>query len=682
MERNIAKIPGVEKAELNFGASRLVVEGIADAERIAAEARKDGVAATVEGDTPVQKISLLEKHRRVLITAVSAAFLLAGWLAGLAQGRGGLSLALYLLAAIAGAYSNAAKAVRSMARLEFNMNVLMTVAVTGAFLIGQWSEGAVVAFLFSASEALESYSIERARRSVCALMEVAPKMATVRQAGGEFEIPVDQVRVGDLLIVRPGEKIPLDGRVAGGGSAVDQSAVTGESVPVDKTEGDGVFAGTINQHGFLEVEVTRQSNDTTIARVIRLVEEAQAKKAPVQAFVDRFARYYTPAVIALAAGITIVPPLYGGYPWGPWIYRGLTLLVVACPCALVVSTPVAMVTAIGNAARNGLLIKGGIYLEQAARLSVVAFDKTGTLTRGVPSVTDMAPAGGVAPRELLRLAAGVEKLSAHPLAKALVKKAEEEGLVPDGRVEDFKSLTGRGVIGKLEGKEILVGAPGLFEEHGFDLANWVEQVSALAGQGKTVTLVGVEKEIAGLIALADTPRPGSGDILRRLRESGVKRIVMLTGDNRQTAGAIAGAVGADAYLAGLMPEDKVEAVREIQEQYGTVAMVGDGVNDAPALAAASLGIAMGGAGSDAALETADIVLMGDDLGRLPFAVLLSRAASRVIKQNIGFALAIKLAAVLLVFPGWLTLWLAIAADMGASLLVTLNGLRLLAVRPE
>lgn len=658
------------------------MQGNADAGKIAAEARREGVTATVEGEAPPQGEAFLDRNSQVLIAALSAAFLLAGWLIGAARGGEWLSFTLYLLAAVTGAHSNALKAIRSVARLEFNMNVLMTVAVAGAFLIGQWSEGAVVAFLFSISEALESYSFEKTRRSVRSLMELAPKKAIVRRAGGEMEIPVEQVRVGDLLVVRPGEKVPLDGRVAGGSSAVDQSAVTGESVPVDKAEGDGVFAGTINQHGFLEVVVTKPAADTTIARVIRLVEEAQAKKAPAQAFIDRFARYYTPAVIALAAGITVLPPLFGGYPWVPWIYRGLTLLVVACPCALVVSTPVAIVTAIGSAAGNGLLIKGGICLERAARLSVVAFDKTGTLTGGSPSVTDIVPARGVDPGELLRLAAGLEKFSAHPLAKALVGRALEEGLTLDGRVEDFTSLTGLGVAGKLAGKEVLAGAPVLFEGRGFDLSRWTEQIAALAGLGKTVTLVGVEKEIAGLIALADTPRKKSADAVRRLREAGVKRIVMLTGDNRETAGAIAGAVGITDYYAGLMPEDKVEVVREMQVKYGTVAMVGDGVNDAPALAAASLGIAMGGAGSDAALETADIVLMGDDLGRLPFALRLSRAALKVIKQNTFFALAVKLAAVLLVFPGWLTLWLAIAADMGATLLVTMNGLRLLALRPD
>lgn len=681
LERNIASLPGVKSARLNFAAAKLTVEGDAPVHLVAEEARREGVSAAIEGSPPQAEIPFF-KRSRILVSGISGLLLAAGWAAETFWQMEGVSIGLYLAAMLAGGSATARKALYSLVRLDFNMNVLMTVAVTGAVLIGEWNEGAVVAFLFSVSEALESYTIDKARQSIRSLMEIAPRVATVRRDGREIDLPVEEVLLGDVLLVRPGEKIAMDGKVVAGNSSVNQAAITGESMPVEKAAGDEVFAGTLNRQGVLEVEVAKLVNDTTIARIINMVEEAQARRAPSQAFVDKFARYYTPLVIALAAGITVFPPLVYGEPWGPWIYRGLALLVVACPCALVVSTPVAIVSAIGNAARNGVLIKGGIYLEEAGTLDVVAFDKTGTLTRGTPEVTDIIPAGGLAGlRDLLEAAASVEKMSEHPLADAIVRKAGENGIEPLA-VNDFEAIVGKGARARLNGREVVIGSPKLFEEMDIGLPAWKEKVSMLQSGGKTAMLVALDGNLLGILAVADTVRENGADAVRRLRDFGIKRTVMLTGDNTATAGAIAAKVGVDHFMAELLPQDKVAAVKDLRGQYGKVAMVGDGVNDAPALATATLGIAMGGAGSDTALEIADIVLMADDLSRLPFAIRLSRSALGVIKQNIAFSVLVKLAAVLLVFPGWLTLWLAILADMGASVLVTLNGIRLMGIRPE
>lgn len=566
--------------------------------------------------------------------------------------------------------------------LEGIMNVLMTIAVTGAVLIGEWSEGAAVAFLFSVSETLESYTIDKARQSIRSLMEIAPKLATVIRNGRELEMPVDEIKPGDVLLVKPGEKIAMDGTVVSGHSAVNQAAITGESIPVEKNGGDPVFAGTLNQQGAMKIQVTRLASDSTIARIIAMVEEAQSRRAPSQAFVDRFARYYTPAVMVLAAGISIIPPLFFAEPWISWVYRGLALLVVSCPCALVVSTPVAIVSAIGNAARHGILIKGGIYLEEAGSLSVVAFDKTGTLTKGTPEFTDIITAPGDSGEdEVLNTAASVEKLSEHPLAKAIVNEALSRGIIP-GEVTGFEAITGKGARANLGGRDVLVGSPRLLRENKFDLSDWEAGITRLQSEGKTAILVGMDSKIAGIVGVADTLRENSAEAIRLLKAGGIKKTVMLTGDNAPTASAIAKKAGVDEYMADLLPGDKVAAISQLRDKYGKVAMVGDGVNDAPAMATSTVGVAMGGAGTDTALETADIVLMSDDLSRLPFAILLSRAALRVIKQNIAFAVAVKMVAVLLVFPGWLTLWLAILADMGASVIVTMNGIRLMGIKPK
>lgn len=682
LEKNIASLPGVKSASLNFAAAKLTVSGTPAVQLLVEEARKEGVTAIIEGPAARQDISFKIKSRRVLLSAVSGFFLAAGWAVEIFFQLPLLATGLYLAAMLSGGSGTARKALSSLKRLGFNMNVLMAVAVTGAALIGEWREGAVVAFLFSVSESLESYTMDRARQSIRALMEVAPKAAFLRRDGREISLPVGEIRLGDVLIVKPGEKIAMDGEVIAGNSSVNQAAITGESIPVRKKPGSGVFAGTLNQEGALEVKVTKLVKDTTLAKIINMVEEAQAQKAPAQAFIERFAKYYTPAIILLAAAITVFPPLLLGMPWHPWVYRGLALLVVGCPCALVVSTPVAIVSAIGGAARNGVLVKGGAYLEETGLLSVVAFDKTGTLTKGEPEVTDIIPVlGGIGEDELLQVTASVEKISEHPLAKAVYQKAREKG-INLAAVSDFKSVAGKGARANFNGLLIVVGSPKLFRDSGIDISTAEKILKRLQSEGKTPILVGIDKKLTGVLAFADTIRESSRETIKQLADLGILKTVMLTGDNYPTAELTAKKAGVNDFLAELLPQDKVAAVSELRKKYGKVAMVGDGVNDAPALAAATVGIAMGGAGTDTALETADVVLIGDDLSKLPFAIRLSRASLRVIKQNITFALLIKFAAVLLVFPGWLTLWLAILADMGATIIVTLNGIRLNWIRPE
>jgi Cd2+/Zn2+-exporting ATPase len=680
LEKSITMLPSVVTAKLNFGAAKLTVKGNVDVRLVIEEASKEGVSAAVEGGPSRQKPSFLVKNKWLMISSLAFLILVLGLAADIFLHLPDIAKGIYFLAILTGGYATVRKAFLSFRRLNFDMNVLMTVAVTGAVLIGEWREGAVVAFLFSVSGALESYTFDKARQSIRSLMEIAPKAARIRREGHAMELPVEEIHPGDILLVKPGEKIAMDGNVISGYSAVNQAAITGESIPVDKVTGDGVYAGTLNLQGALEVRVTSLVSDTTIARIIEMVEEAQAQRAPSQTFVDKFAGIYTPVVIALAAGIAVLPPLFFGLDWYAWIYRGLALLVVSCPCALVVSTPVAIVSAIGNAAKNGVLIKGGAYLEETGALSVVAFDKTGTLTKGSPEVTDIITVGDINELELLRAAASVENLSEHPIAGAVVRKARENGIEPEPVVE-FESLTGKGARAELDGKEIIVGSPKLFRENTIDLKAWENILNRIWSEGKTAMLVEINGKLAGILAVADTVREASWHTIDVLRSSGIKT-VMLTGDNAVTAKTIAAMVGVDDFMAELLPEDKVTAVKGLLDRYGKVAMVGDGVNDAPALATATVGIAMGGAGTDTALETADIVLMADDLSKLPFAISLSRASLGVIKQNIAFSLVIKLAAVALVFPGWLTLWLAILADMGASVLVTLNGIRLMRVNPS
>ncbi len=623
----------------------------------------------------------MKKHATVITSFV---FLLMGWISGQFNGEENIaSIIAYAASILIGGYRLFNTGLKNLYRLNFDMKTLMTIAVIGAAFIGEWGEGATVVILFAISEALETYSMDKARQSIRSLMDIAPREALIRRGNQEMMISVDEILIGDIMIVKPGQKIAMDGIVLKGSSAINQAAITGESVPVAKTIDDEVFAGTLNEEGLLEVKVTKHVDDTTIAKIIHLVEEAQAERAPSQAFVDRFAKYYTPVIMLIALGVAVIPPLFGA-DWNTWIYQGLAVLVVGCPCALVVSTPVSIVTAIGNAARNGVLIKGGIHLEEMGSIKAIAFDKTGTLTKGVPVVTDYLSEDG-ATNEQLKIIAALENGSQHPLATAIMKKAEEENLdYKSVDITDFTSITGKGIQGNINGETYFVGSPNLFEEILTDgiRSELKEKIETLQSQGKTVMVAGTSSEITALIAVADEVRETSQTVIQKLHSLGIEKTIMLTGDNSRTANAIGNQVGVSDIKAELLPHDKLNYIKDLRQEFNRVSMVGDGVNDAPALAASTVGVAMGGAGTDTALETADIALMADDLGKLPFTVKLSRKALAIIKQNITFSLGIKLVALLLVIPGWLTLWIAIFADMGATLLVTLNSLRLLGVKDK
>ncbi|MGG3161182.1 heavy metal translocating P-type ATPase [Geobacillus stearothermophilus] len=681
-ENNVKSLPGVQDAKVNFGASKITVWGTTTIEELEKAGDFENLKVREDKEKSVKREPFWKQKENIKVY-ISAVLLVISWFLGKQYGEEHIFATIgYAAAILIGGYSLFIKGFKNLVRLNFDMNTLMTVAILGAAAIGEWGEGATVVILFAISEALERYSMDKARQSIESLMDIAPKEALIRRGNEEMMVPVDDIQVGDIMIVKPGQKLAMDGIVIKGTSTLNQAAITGESVPVTKTVGDEVFAGTLNEEGLLEVKVTKRVEDTTLSKIIHLVEEAQAERAPSQAFVDRFAKYYTPAIIIFALLLAVIPPLFMGADWSEWIYRGLAVLVVGCPCALVISTPVSIVTAIGNAAKNGVLIKGGIYLEEAGNLKVIAFDKTGTLTKGIPSVTDVVTYNGDE-NELMTITAAIEKGSQHPLASAIIRKAEEDGLnFNDVSVEEFQSITGKGVKAKVNNAMYYVGSPGLFEEL---LPNGIqseikEQITTLQTQGKTVMILGTEKEILALIAVADEIRESSKEVIRKLHQVGIEKTVMLTGDNQRTAEAIGKQVGVSDIKADLLPEDKLNFIKELRDKYRSVAMVGDGVNDAPALAASTVGVAMGGAGTDTALETADIALMSDDLSKLPYTIKLSRKALAIIKQNITFSLGIKVLALLLIVPGWLTLWLAIFADMGATLIVTLNSMRLLKVK--
>ena len=565
----------------------------------------------------------------------------------------------------------------ALRRFTLNINFLMTLAVAGAVAIGQWPEAAMVTFLFALAEQIEARSLDRARDAIRGLMEMSPEKASIQRDGAWVEVGAESVHPGQVIRVRPGERIPLDGNVKAGASSVNQAPITGESMPVRKEPGDHVFAGTLNELGALEIEVTANRGDTTLARIVRSIQEAQSQRAPTQRFVDRFARYYTPAVVLLALAVALVPPLALGAELRPWLYKGLVLLVIACPCALVLSVPVTVVSGLASAAKHGILVKGGVYLEEARRLRALALDKTGTLTHGKPVVTDVVPLEGVAAEDVLRVAASVDALSDHPVARAITEKWTGEhgarSLLP---VTDFEAITGRGARGRIHGKMRYVGNHRLAEERGVCAPEVEAVLAGLEDEGKTTVVVTSEEAPLGVLAVADTARDTSIEAIRRLHALGVA-CVMLTGDNEKTGRAIAAKVGIDDVRGDLLPEHKVDAVTELLKQYGAVGMVGDGVNDAPALAKSTIGFAMGAAGTDTALETADVALMQDDLRKVPELIELSRATARVLTQNITVALGIKVVFFALALAGKATLWMAVFADMGASLIVVANGLRLL-----
>ena len=676
LEKKIAALPGVRSATINFGAGKMTVALTTDDAALLHAVHQAGYEAAREESIfhPSAVKTAWWRNPRTLATIASGIVLAtATALDGLGITRP-IAVGLYACALAIGGYHTALRGLASLRSFSLDMNFLMTAAIIGAAAIGQWSEGATVAFLFAFGNTLQTYTMEKTRQSIRSLMELAPSEAWVRRDHQEQWVPVEKIVVGDCIIVRPGERIAMDGIVQGGSSSVNQATITGESIPVEKATGDVVYAGTLNEQGALEITVTKGAADSTLAKIARLVEEAQAQKAPSQQLVDIFARYYTPLVLTAAAGVMVLPWLALHQPFAPWFYNGLVLLVISCPCALVISTPVSIVAAIGNASRNGILIKGAAYLEEMGAITAIAFDKTGTLTQGRPVVTDILPMKGCSATALLQQAAGIEQWSEHPLAQAVVAKGQ--GL-PFKKAVHFKALVGQGARAEIDGQTLYIGNARLFAELGHDVTASAAAVAALEHQGKTVMLLGTAQRLHGLIAVADTVREGSREAIQSLHRAGMEHIVMLTGDNDRVTAAIAGQLGFDAFYSDLLPEDKVTAIKNIARGYGKVAMVGEGVNDAPALATATVGIAMGVAGSDTALETADVALMTDDLGQLAYLIHLSHKTVAIIKQNIAFSLLIKIIFLVLLVLGQATLWLAVFADMGASILVTINGMRLM-----
>ncbi|GMW01645.1 MAG: hypothetical protein AMXMBFR84_27820 [Candidatus Hydrogenedentota bacterium] len=636
--------------------------------------------------------SLWQRHGRTLFVILGGLATFAGFLihvqyhgflhAFASSGSAGHrfpfpTLVLYGAGILASGWHIFPKAWNSARRIRPDMNLLMTVAVIGAIAIGEWLEAAVVTLLFGVALLLESWSVGRARKAISALMEVAsPTARCLLDDGGIKEMEIADVPVGTAVLVKPGEKIPLDGTVTKGSTTVNQAPITGESKLEAKDVGDTVFAGSVNEQGSFEFRTTKLATDTTIARIVRMVEEAQSRRAPSEQWVEKFARYYTPIMMGLSVLVMIVPPIVFGGAWATWFYQGLVLLVIACPCALVISTPVSIVAGLSSAARAGVLIKGGVFLEAPAQLRAIAMDKTGTLTRGQPEVQLVVPLSGHSAYEVLERAAALESQSEHPLARAILRRADADS-VRFTPAAGFQAIKGKGAKGYINGSLYWIGSHRLLHELGQEDERIHEEAQRLENAGHSVIIVGNDKHVCGLISVADAVRPESREIVLALKDAGIQKVIMLTGDNYGTAEAIADEVGVDDVEAELLPEDKVEAVQRLVTAFGKVAMVGDGINDAPALAAASVGIAMGAAGTDAALETADIALMSDDLSKLPWLIKHSKRTLRIIRQNIIFALGLKAVFIILSLAGAATLWMAIAADMGASLLVIFNGLRLL-----
>ena len=647
-----------------------------------------------DGSPGAAKQGFWQHPGRTLLTAISGALLIAGlfvhaYLAGgfrQAPGSEGMGISgqvpllsriLYLFGIIAGAWYVVPKAWLATKRIRPDMNLLMTLAVAGAVGIGEWFEAATVAFLFSLSLTIESWSVGRARRAVESLMAITPPTVRVLdENGGEREISPASVLVGQRFTVRPGERIALDGAVIRGTSAVNEAPITGESLPVFKEQGVQVFAGTVNGDGSLDIETTKLSGDTTLAQIIRLVGEAQSRRAPSEQWVDRFARIYTPAILAAAVLVAIIPPLLTAQPWADWFYRSLVLLVIGCPCALVISTPVSIVAALAAAARNGILVKGGAHLEAAAQLRALALDKTGTLTAGRPEVVAVVPMNGHTEKELLECSGALELHSGHPLAQAIVDFVRLQSIEPR-RAEEFQAISGKGATALWNGGRYWLGSHRYLEERGQETPEVHTELAALSNSGRTVVVAGNEEHVCGFIALADTLRPTALTALAAIRAQGIEHIVILTGDNRGTAEAVAKVAGITEIRAELLPGEKVKAIEDLVRTYGSVGMVGDGVNDAPAMGRSTLAIAMGVAGSDTAIEAADVALMSDDLGKIAWLVGHSRRTLAIIRQNIVLALAVKALFVVLTFLGHASLWAAIAADTGVSLLVIFNALRLL-----
>lgn len=698
LKATVGKLEGVDQLDFNLLNGTMTVafaeDRLKDEQIIAAVGQAGLKARSYRADFEEEQ-SFWQANRRKILCILSGVLATAGFVShalihrslrdALVGGESAsghafpeISILLYLGAVIAGGWDVLPKAVNAVRHMRADMNLLMSIAVIGALFIGEWFEAAAVSFLFSFSLLLESWSVGRARRAIQALMDLSPTTARyICPCDGDImEKPIADVPIGVTILVRPGEKFPLDGIISKGSTSVNQAPITGESMPVSKSVGDEVFAGTINEDGSIEFTSSKAASETTLSRIIRMVEEAQSRRAPSEQWVEKFARYYTPAMILLAALIAVVPPLLFDGSWNEWFYEALVILVIACPCALVISTPVSIVAAMASSARAGVLIKGGAYLEVAGRLKAIALDKTGTITHGKPEVQEIVPLNNHTREELLERAAAMEANSDHPLARAILRLAEKEEIaVPPA--EDFQAIKGKGASATIHGHAFWLGSHRLLHEKEMETPELHRQIESMEDAGHSIVVIGNDQHVCGLISIADTIREHAAEVVDQLKIAGLEHVVMLTGDNNGTARAIAETVGLDEVRAELMPGDKLKIIEELVSRYRYVAMVGDGINDAPALAAASLGIAMGAAGSDAAIETADIALMSDDLTRIPWLIQHAQRTLAIIRQNIIFALGLKLLFMGLAMGNIATLWMAIAADMGASLLVIANSLRLL-----
>jgi Cd2+/Zn2+-exporting ATPase len=682
IEHSVGRLDGVLAVNVNYAAQKMRVEfdkQKTDQAAIEKRVRSLGYDIPVEGMRKTY-----QENRELIFSLLAGVLLLVGWLGETFFGFPHLlSVGLYLAAYVFGGVDIARHAFHALRERHFDTDLLMIVAAIGAALLGEFAEGALLLFLFSLGHALEEHALDRARSAIRTLADLAPKTALVRRGTQEIEVPIEQLQLDDVVIVRPGVRVPVDGEISVGQSSLDQSPVTGESVPVDKTIGDKVFAGSINGEGALEVRVTRLAKDSTLACVTQMVEEAQTQKSPTQQVTEKFERVFVPAVLIGDLLLIGVPPLLG-VPFQESFLRAMTLLVAASPCALALGTPAAILAGVAQAARNGVLIKGGAHLENLGCLKAIAFDKTGTITHGQPEVTDVIAFDEQAlpVDQLLALTAAIESRSGHPLARAVVRAAQAKDLsLPS--VGEVESITGQGLRSSLNNQPVLIGNLKLTTEANIALPAQVHQkIEALQTTGQTIMLVAVATRIVGVLALADTLRPDAAPTMAALKRSGVAHTVMLTGDNTRVAAAIAQQAGLTDFRADLMPEDKVTAIRDLNQEYGEVAMIGDGVNDAPALANATVGIAMGGAGTDVALETADVALMADDLAKLPFAVGLGRASARIIKQNLGIALGVIGLLIVATLTGWAGITAAIIFHEGSTIVVVLNALRLLGFKGQ
>lgn len=683
IERVMKPVPGVLGVRANIVASTVTIyhDGNVNSADLVKAVNSSGVKVETGSAAEGGKGQILS--RTALLVMTSGIFtgigILIQWIGFKTGWQPNIPFAIAILS---GGSLVFPKALRSLRTFSLDMNVLMTVAVLGAVAIGEHAEGAAVVFLFSLSELLESWSVGRARRAIQALMQLAPENALVRRDGNIQEVPAKEVAIGETVLVKSGQKVPLDGTVLLGASAIDQAPITGESMPVEKNVGDTVYAGTINGEGSLEIQTTKAAGDTTLSRIIKLVEESQEQKAPTQRFVDVFAKYYTPAVMILALLVGIVPPLLFAAPWMDWIYRALVLLVIACPCALVISTPVSVVAGLTAMARRGVLIKGGAYLEALGGLRALAVDKTGTITEGKPRVLDVLPFADATSEEILRIAAAIDTHSTHPLAQAVVRHAKESNVAFDF-AENYQAKTGRGAEATIAGHAYFVGNHRFAHELGVCSDKLEAQLAEIEAEAKSVVIVGHRPhadcagEVLGILTVGDAIRPNAVEAIKKIHAAGIRKIVMLSGDNTRTANAIAKQAGIDEAQGDLLPEHKIEQVKKLAAEFGKVGMIGDGVNDAPALAAADVGIAMGAAGTDTAIETADVALMRDDLMMVSEAIQLGRRTLGIIRFNIIFALGIKAVFLVLALLGHTSLWLAVLADTGATLLVVANALRLL-----